>query len=55
MGENIIRLSDYEKRSRNPDAVSPRNPADAEIIILPVIRIERHGTLEHADHSTAYR
>jgi hypothetical protein len=35
----VIRFADYEQKSRNPDAVSPRNPADSAIvIILPVIR-----------------
>jgi hypothetical protein len=35
----IIRFADYEQRSKNPDAVSPRNPVDSAIvIILPVIR-----------------
>ena len=37
----IIRISDYDRRSRNPDAVSPRDPADADVIVLPVVRIER--------------
>lgn len=37
MPGKVIRLCDYERRSRNPDAVSPRDPADAaQIIILPV-------------------
>lgn len=35
----IIRFADYEQRSKNPDAISPRNPADSAIvIILPVVR-----------------
>lgn len=35
----VIRFADYEQKSRNPDAVSPRDPADSAIvIILPVIR-----------------
>jgi hypothetical protein len=38
---DIIRISDYERRSASPDAVSPRDPADADVIILPVVRIER--------------
>ena len=34
----IIRFADYEQRSKNPDAVSPRNPADsAVVIILPQV------------------
>jgi hypothetical protein len=41
MGD-VIRIADYERR--DPDAVSPRDPADsAIIIILPVVRIERFG------------
>ncbi|MGD0421527.1 MAG: hypothetical protein ABSA68_18420 [Xanthobacteraceae bacterium] len=36
---NVIRLADYERKSRNPDAVPLRNPADSAIIVvLPVIR-----------------
>jgi hypothetical protein len=39
VSENVIRFADYERRSREPDAVSPRDPADSAIvIILPVIR-----------------
>ena len=35
----VVRFADYERRSRNPDAVSPRDPSEsAVIIILPVIR-----------------
>ena len=35
----IIRFADYEQRSKTPDAISPRNPADSAIvIILPVVR-----------------
>lgn len=34
----IIRFADYEQKSRNPDAVSPRDPSDsALIIILPQV------------------
>lgn len=41
--KNVVRIIDYEKRSREPDALGPRDPteADAVIIFLPVIRIER--------------
>lgn len=39
MSENVVRFADYEQKSRNADAVSPRNPVDsAVVIILPVIR-----------------
>ena len=38
---DIIRISDYERRSRHPDAVSPRDPCDADVIIFPVVRTER--------------
>jgi hypothetical protein len=42
MPAEIIRFSDYERKSRNADAVE-RDPADtAIIIVLPVIRIERY-------------
>jgi hypothetical protein len=38
----VIRFADYEQKSRNPDAVSPRDPADsAVVIVLPMIRVER--------------
>ena len=40
----VIRFSDYERKSRDADAVSPRDPADSAIIIvLPVIRLERYA------------
>jgi hypothetical protein len=35
MAEKVIRLCDYETRSRTADACQPRNPADAQIIIMP--------------------
>jgi hypothetical protein len=39
VSENVVRLADYERKSRDCDAISPRDPADsALIIILPVIR-----------------
>lgn len=28
---------DFDKKSRQPDAEAPRNPVDADVIILPVI------------------
>lgn len=34
----IIRIADYERRSKNPDSAQPRDPVDADVIILPVIR-----------------
>ena len=38
----VIRFSDYEKKSRNPDAAGPRgDPEPAIIIVLPMIRVER--------------
>lgn len=37
----VIRFSDYEKRSRNPDAAGPRDPCEADVIVMPVVRIER--------------
>lgn len=40
--KGVIRICDYEKRSREPDALGPRDPTEtAVVIILPVIRIER--------------
>lgn len=44
--ENILRFSDYERRSRNPDAVSPRDLADADVIVLPAVRTERRAPPE---------
>jgi len=42
MSDNIIRLADYERKSRNPDVIPLRNPADSAIVVvLPVIRVER--------------
>lgn len=46
----IVRLADYEQRSRAPDAVSPRDPAEsAVIIILPMVRVERYAEPKHED------
>lgn len=38
MTDNVIRISDAERKSRNPDAATPRDPCDADVIILPVVR-----------------
>lgn len=35
---NVIRICDYERRSREPDAQAERDPANASVIILPVVR-----------------
>lgn len=45
MSDDIIRISDYERRSREPDAVSPRDPADAAVIAFPkpMVRHEDGG------------
>ncbi len=37
MTEKVVRFSDYEKRSRNPDAIGPRDPCEADIIEFPRI------------------
>lgn len=42
MAGEVVRLCDYEKRSREPDAEALRDPADtAVIIVMPIIRVER--------------
>jgi hypothetical protein len=38
MEDNVVRIADYERKSKDADAVSPRNPADADVIRLPCIR-----------------
>ena len=39
--DRVLRFSDYERRSRNPDAALLRDPAEANIIIvLPVVQRE---------------
>jgi hypothetical protein len=38
MEHNVIRFADYERRSKQPDAAQPRDPCDAKVIVLPVIR-----------------
>ncbi len=40
MPDNVIRIADYERRSRDPDAHPCRDPSSATIIILPVVKIE---------------
>jgi hypothetical protein len=30
----VVRISDYERRSHEPDAQAPRNPAECDVIIL---------------------
>jgi len=35
---DIIRIQDYERKSKSPDAAQPRDPADADVIVLPLIR-----------------
>lgn len=37
----VIRFPDPERKSRNPDAVD-RDPAEAVIIILPIVRVESY-------------
>jgi len=34
MTAKVIRFSDYERRGRDADAVSARDPADSAVIIL---------------------
>lgn len=46
MTEQVIRFSDYEKHSREPDACEPRDPADATIIIMPAGGRLRREALE---------
>jgi hypothetical protein len=50
MSENVIRFPDVDRKSRNPDAVSPRDPADsAVIIILPQVISRPIYAVEVAD------
>lgn len=42
MTEKVVRFADHERRSREPDAGPLRDRSSAVIIILPVVRIERH-------------
>lgn len=41
MEDNVVRFADYKRRSKNPDAMQPRDPVEADVIVLPVIRVER--------------
>lgn len=45
MPDNVIRICDHERKSREPDAVAPRDPCDATIIILPTEQWRRSGEL----------
>lgn len=47
MPDNVVRFIDPEHRSRNPDACQPRNPADATVVILPVVRRFNSPTPTH--------
>lgn len=48
MTGKVIRIRDYERVSRKPDAVD-RDPTEpVTIIVLPVIRIERLGEMKAA-------
>jgi hypothetical protein len=44
-GEKIIRIGDVQltikRKSREPDAAQPRNPADADVIELDAVRTAR--------------
>lgn len=31
---DVVRIADYERRSRNPDSCEPRNPIDADVIFI---------------------
>jgi hypothetical protein len=54
--EKVIRLIDFERRSREPDAAQPRNPADAEVIVLPVVRrFNAPAADDHRNLDTFYR
>jgi hypothetical protein len=41
MSAKVIRFSDHNRKSREPDAVD-RDPAEHNVIILPVVRVERY-------------
>lgn len=41
MTAKVVRLCDYDKRSKQPDAAQPRDPCEADVIVLPVVRVER--------------
>lgn len=36
---DVVRICDFERKSRNPYSVSPRDPCEADIIIMPMIRV----------------
>jgi hypothetical protein len=38
MTDNVIRICGFERKSKEPDAARPRNPTEADVIILPLIR-----------------
>lgn len=42
MSAQVVRLKDYERRSREPDAIDRDPTESAVIIIIPLIRIERY-------------
>lgn len=31
---DVVRFADYERKSRTPDSCEPRNPVDADVIII---------------------
>jgi hypothetical protein len=38
----VVRFADYDRKSSEPDAEGPRDPAEpCIIIILPIIRVEQ--------------
>lgn len=39
MTETVIRLADYERRSCHPDSAQPRNPVEADVIVLPTLAV----------------
>ena len=47
MNEKVVRIIDFERRSREPDAVPGRDPSEATIIIMPRVRVERY--LDHSE------
>jgi hypothetical protein len=38
MSAQVIRIADYERRSKNPDAAQPRNPVDADVFEIAAAR-----------------
>jgi len=53
MSADIIRISDFDRKSKAADAASPRDPADADVIVLPVVRVERYD-LDDTPPKTPY-